>query len=77
MSASLVFGWVVEDVVDGWEDTPDKAWLLNIRSGGGLGASSPPRWLHRPPTTSPEEGDTSVVIRGPLGCARGRTTPSL
>ena len=37
MSASLVFGWMVEDVVDGWEDTPDKAWLLNIRSGGGLG----------------------------------------
>ena len=35
--ASLIFGWVVEDVVDGWEDTPDKAWLLNIRSGGGLG----------------------------------------
>ena len=56
MPASLAFGWVVEDVVDGWEDTPDKAWLLNIRSGGGLGASSPPRWLHRPPTTSPEGG---------------------
>ena len=39
MSASLVFGWMVEDVVDGWKDTLDKAWLLNIRSGGGLGGS--------------------------------------
>ena len=60
-----LFVWMVEGGVDGWEGTSDKALGLNIRSGRVAALAAPP--------TSPEpEGDTSVVIRGPQGRARGR-----
>lgn len=60
---------MVEGGVDCWEGTSDKALGLNIRSGRVAPLAAPP--------TSPEpEGDTSVVIRGPQGRARGRIRTS-